>query len=155
MNANQAVSLPCSPDTAKIESNDTTLTVKVPCVNITNESQLIPQMAPISSPTATTSQTALPNIDQSTVCAPPVVNKTKSEIRDGTQPSTKKLEAENLVTPTEKNQDDEPISNKESKVEMSTPEIKEKVIDKTGQDQFNKLDKPDVISEPTVQPNLT
>ena len=59
------------------------------------------------------------------------------------------------VIPAEKNQDDEPICNKESKVETSTPKIKEKVIDKTGQDQINKLDKPDVISEPTVQPNLT
>ena len=162
------VSLPCSPETAKIElakqdmslkleeeSNDTTLPVETPCVNTANESQLIPQMTPTSSPTTTTSQTALPNIDQTTVSAPTVVNETKSEITGGTQPSTKQLEAKNQVTPTENNQYDEPISNKGSKVEMSTPEIKEKVIDKTGQDQLNKLDKPDAISEPTVQPNLT
>ena len=124
------------------------------CANTTNESQLIPQTAPKSSPPAKTNQTALPNRDQTTVSAPPVVNETKLEITDGTQPSTKQLEvAENPVIPTEKNQDDEPIGNKESKVETSTPE--EKVIDKTGQDQINKLDKPDVISEPTEQPNLT
>ena len=162
------VSLPHSLETAKIElakqdmslkleeeSNDTTLPVETPCVNTANESQLIPQMAPTSSPTTKTSQTALPNRDQTTVSAPPVVNETKSEITDGTQPSTKQLEAENPVIPTEENQDDEPIGNKESKVETSTPKIKEKVIDKTGQDQINKLDKPDVISEPTEQPNLT
>ena len=162
------VSLPRSPETAKIEltkqdmslkleeeSNNTTLPVETPCVNTTNESQLIPQMAPTSSPTAKTSQTALPNRDQTTVSAPPVVNETKSEITDRTQPSTKQLEVENPVIHAEKNQNDEPIGNKESKVETSTPEIKEKVIDKTGQDQINKLDKPDVISEPTEQPNLT
>ena len=162
------VSLPRSPETTKIElakqdmslkleeeSNDTTLPVEMPCVNTANESQLIPQTAPTSSPTAKTSQTALPNRDRTTVSAPPVVNETKPEITDGTQPSTKQLEAKNPVIPTEKNQDDEPIGNKESKVETSTPEIKEKVIDKTGQDQINKLDKPDVISEPTEQPNLT
>ena len=161
------VILPCSPETTKIElaeqdmslkleeeSNDTTLPVEMPCVNTANESQLIPQTAPTSSPTAKTSQTALPNRDQTTVSAPPVVNKTKSEITDGTQPSTKQLEAENPVIPVEKNQGDEPIGNKESKVETSTPKIKEKVIDKTGQDQINKFDKPDVISEPTEQPNL-
>ena len=162
------VSLPHSPETAKIEltkqdmnlkleeeSNDTTLPVEMPCVNTANESQLIPQMAPTSSPTATTSQTALPNRDQTTVSAPPVVNKTKSEITDGAQPSTKQLESENPVIPAEKSQDDEPIGNKESKVETSTPKIKEKVIDKTGQGQINKLNKPDGISEPIVQPNLT
>ena len=137
------------------ESNETTLPVETPCVNTANESQLIPQTAPTSSLTAKTSKTALPNRDQTTVSAPPVVNETKSEITDGTQPSTKQLEAENLVIPVEKNQDDEPIGNKESKVETSTPEIKEKVIDKTGQDKINKLDKPDVISEPTEQLNLT
>ena len=162
------VSLPHSPKTAKIElanqdmslkleeeSNDTTLPVEMPSVNTANESHLIPQTAPTSSPTAKTSQTALPNRDQTTVSAPPVVNETKSEITDGTQPSTKQLEAKNPVIPVEKNQDDEPIGNKESKVETSTPEIKEKVIDKTGQDQINKLDKPNVISEPTEQPYLT
>ena len=137
------------------ECNDTTLPVEMPCVNTANESQLIPQTAPTSSPTAKTSKMALPNGSQTTVSAPPVVNKTKLEITDGTQPSTKQLEAENPVIPTEKNQDDEPISNKESKVETSTPKIKEKDIDITGQDQINKLNKPDVISEPIEQPNLT
>ena len=137
------------------ESNDTTLPVETPSVNTANKSQLIPQAAPTSSPTAKTSQTALPNRDQATVSAPPVLNETKSEITDGTQSSTKQLEAENPVIPAEKNHDDEPICNKVSKVETSTPEIKEKVIDKTGQDQLNKLDKSDVISEPTEQPNLT
>ena len=162
------VSLPHSPETAKIElakqdmslkleeeSNDTTLPVEMPCVNTANESQLIPQMAPTSSPTTKTSKMALPAGGQTTVSAPPVVNKTKLEITDGTQPSTKQLEAKNPVIPTEKNQDDEPIGNKESKVETSTPKIKEKDIDKTGQDQINKLDKPDVISEPLEQLNLT
>ena len=162
------VSLPHSPETAKIElakqdmslkleeeSNDTTVPVETPCVNTANESHLIPQTAPTSSPTAKTSKTALPNRDQTTVSAPPVVNETKSEITDGTQASTKQLEAKIPVIPAEKNQDDEPICNKESKVETSTPKIKEKDIDKTVQDQINKLDKPDVISEPTEQPNLT
>ena len=36
-----------------------------------------------------------------------------------------------------------------------TAKIKETDIDKTGQDQINKLDKIDVISEPIEQPNLT
>ena len=157
-----------TPETAKIElakqdmslkleeeSNDTTLPVEMPCVNTANERQLIPEIAPTSSPTAKTSKTALPNGDQTTVSAPPVVNETKLEITDGTQQSTKQLEAENPVIPKEKNQYDKPISNKESKVETSTAEIKETDIDKTGQDQIHKLDKNDVISEPTEQPNLT
>ena len=59
------VSLPHSPEAEKIElvkqdmslklegeSKDTTLPVETPCVNTVNESQLIPQMAPMSSPTA-------------------------------------------------------------------------------------------------------
>ena len=137
------------------ESNDTTLHVEMPCVNTANESQLIPQIAQTSSPTTKISKTALPNGDQTTVSAPPVVEETKLEITDGTQPSTKQLEAENPVILAEKNQYDKPISNKESKFETSTPEIKETDIDKTGQDQINKLDKIDVISEPTEQPNLT
>ena len=162
------VSLPCSLETTKIElakndmslkleeeSNDTTLPVETSCVNTTNESQLIPQKPPTSSPTAKTSQTALPNRDQTTVSAPPVANETESETTDGTQPSTKKLEAENPVIPMEKNHNDEPISNNVSKVETSTLEIKEDVIDETGQHKLNKLDKPDVVSEPTEQPNLT
>ena len=162
------VSLPRSLETAKIElakqdmslkleeeSNDTTLPVEMPCVNTANKSQLIPQTAPTSSPTAKPSKTALPNGDQTSVSAPPAINETKLEITDGTQPSTKQLEAENPMIPTEKNQDDELIVNKESKVETSTPEIKEKDIDKTGQDQINKLDKPDVVSKPIEQPNLT
>ena len=162
------VSLPHSPETAKIElakqdmslkleeeSNDTTLPVEMPCVNTANESQLIQQIAPTSSPSDKTSNTALPKGDQTTVSAPPVVEETKLEIPDGTQPSTKQLEAKNPVILMEKNQYDKPISNKESKFETSTPEIKEMDIDKTGQDQINKLDKIDVISEPIEQLNLT
>ena len=129
--------------------------METPCVNTANESQVIPQTAPTSSPTAKTSERALPNGDQTTVSAPPVVNENKLEITDVTQPSTKQLEAENPMIPDEKNQDDEPIVNKGSKVETSTPKTKEKDIDKTGQNQINKLNKPDVISEPIEQPNLT
>ena len=138
------------------ESNDRTLPVEMPCVNTANESQLIIQIALTSSPTAKMSKTALSNRDQTTVNAPPpVVNETKLEITDGTQPSTKQPEAENPMIPTDKNQYDKPIGNKESKAETSTPEIKETDIDKTGQDQINKLDKSEVISEPIEQPNLT
>ena len=162
------VSLPRSPETAKTElakqnmslkleeeSNVTTRPVEMPCVNTANKSQLIPHMAPTSSPTAKMSKTALPNGDQTTVSAPPVVNETKLEITDGTQPSTKQIEAKNPVIPTEKNQYDNPISNKESKVGTSTPEIKVKDIDKKGQNQINKPDKIVVISEPIEQLNLT
>ena len=137
------------------ESNDATLPVETPCVNTANESQLIPQIAPTSSPTTKMSKMALPNIDQTTVSAPPVVSETKLEITDGTQSSTKQPEAENPVTPADKNQYDKPISNTESNAEPSTPEIMEMDIDKTGQDQINKLDKREVISEPIEQPNLT
>ena len=163
------VSLPRSPETAQIElakrdmslkleeeSNDRTLPVETSCVNTANESQLIPQIAPTSSPTAKMSKTALPNRDQTTVNAPPpVVNETKLEITDGTQPSTKQLEAEKPMIPSDKNQYDKPNGNKESKAETSTPEIKETDINKTGQDQINKLDKSEVISEPIEQLNLT
>ena len=162
------VSLPCSPETAIIElakqdmslkleeeSNDRTLPVETPCVNTANESQLIPQIAPTSSPTAKMSKTALPNRDQTTVNAPPpVVNETKLELTDGTQPSTKQPEAENPMILTDKNQYDKPNGNKESKAETSTPETKETDIDKTGQDQINKLGKSEVISETIEQPNL-
>ena len=162
------VSLPRSPETEKIElakqdmslklegeSNDTTLPVETPCVNTANGNKLTPQIAPISSPTAKTSKTTLPNIDQTTVSAPPVVNKTKLEITDGTQSSTKQPEAENPVTPADKNQYDKPISNTETDAEPSALEIMEIDIDKTGQDPINKLDKREVISEPLEQPNLT
>ena len=72
------------------ESNYRTLPVETSCVNTANESQLIPQIAPTSSPTAETSKTALPNRDQTTLNAPPpVANETKPELMDGTQPSTK------------------------------------------------------------------
>ena len=162
------VSLPRSPETEKIElakqdmslklegeSNNTTLPVEMPCVNTANESQLIPQIAPTSSPAAETSKMTLPNIDQTTVSAPPVVNKAKLEITDGTQSSTKQPDAENPVTPADKNQYDRPISNTETITEPSTTEIMETDIDKTGQDQINKLDKREVISEPIEQLNLT
>ena len=162
------VSLPRSPETAKIElakqdmslkleeeSNDRTLPVETPCVNTANESQLIPQIAPTSSPTTKMSKTALPNRDQTTVNAPPpVVNETKLELTDGTQPSTKQPEAEHPMIPMDKNQYDKPNGNKESKAETSTPETKETDIDKTGQDQINKLGKSEVISETIEQPNL-
>ena len=162
------VSLPRSPETAKIElakqdmslkfeeeSNDRTLPVETPCVNTAIESQLIPQIAPTSSPTTEMSKTALSNRDQTTVNAPPpVVNETKLELTDGTQSSTKQPEAENPMTPTDKTQEDKPNSNKESKAKTSTPKTKETDIDKTEQDQINKLGKGEVISETIEQPNL-
>ena len=75
------------------ESNDTTLPVETPCVNIVNKSQLILQMAPTSSPAAKTSKITLPNIVQATVCAPPAANKAKSEISNGTQSPTEQPDA--------------------------------------------------------------
>ena len=137
------------------ESNDTTLLVEMPCVSTANKSQLIPQIAPMSSPTTKTSKTTLPNIDQTTESAPPVVNEAKLEITDGTQSSTKQPDTENPVTPAVKNQYDKPISNTGTHTVPSTPEIMETDIDKTGQDQINKLDKREVISEPIEQLNLT
>ena len=162
------VSLSHSPETEKLElakqdmslklegeSNDTTLPVETPCVNTVNESQLIPQMALTSSPAAKTSKTTLPNIVQTTVSAPPVANEAKLEITYGTQPPTKQPDADNPVTPADKDQYDKPISNTGNNGEPSTPEIIEMDIDKTGQDQLNKLDKREVISEPTEQPKLS
>ena len=162
------VSLSRSPETEKIElvkqdmrlklegeSNDTTLPVETPCVNTVNESQLIPQMAPTSSPTAKTSKTTLSNIVQTTVSAPPVANEAKLEITYGTQPPTKQPDADNPVTPVNKDQYNKPISNTGNNGEPSTPEIMEMDIDKTGQDQLNKLDKREVISEPTEQLKLS
>ena len=137
------------------ESNDRTLPVETPCANTVNESQLIPQIAPTSSPTTETSKTALSNKDQTTVNAPPpVVNKTKIELTDGTHSSTKQPEAKNPMIPMDKNQYDKPNGNKESKAKTSTPETKETGTDKTGQDQINKLGKSEVISENIEQPNL-
>ena len=57
------------------------------------------------------------------------------------------------MTPTDKTQD-EPNSNKESKAKTSTPKTKETDIDKTEQDQINKLGKGEVISETIEQPIL-
>ena len=162
------VNLPHSPETAKIElakqdmslkleeeSNDRTLPVETPCVNTANESQLIPQIAPTSSPTAETNKTALPNRDQTALNAPPpIANETKPELTDGTKPSTKQPEGENPMIPMDKNQYDKPNGNKETKAETSTPETKETDIDKTGQDQINKLGKSEVISETIEQLNL-
>ena len=162
------ISLPRSLETEKIElakqdmslklegeSNDITLPVETPRVNTANGNKLTLQIAPTSSPAAKTSKMTLPNIDQTTVSAPPVVNKTKLEITDGTQSSTRQPEAENPATPADKNQYDRPISNTETDAELSALEIMEIDIDKTGQDPINKLDKREVISEPLEQPNLT
>ena len=78
------VNLPLSRETEKIEllkqdmsmkfegePNDTTLPVETSCANIVNESQLIPQMAQMSSPITKSSKTTPPDIVQTTVCAPP------------------------------------------------------------------------------------
>ena len=104
----------------------------------------------------TTSKTALPNRDQAIVSAPPpVVNETKPELTDGTQLSTKQLESEKPMFPTDKNQYDKTNGNKESKAETSTLEIKETDIDNTGQDQIKELGNSKLISETIEQPNLT
>ena len=101
------------------------------------------------------SKMTLPNRDQTTLNAPPpVANEIKPELTDGTQPSTKQPEGENPMIPTDKKQYDKPNGNKESKAETSTPETKETDIDKTGQDQINKLGKSEVISETIEQSNL-
>ena len=163
------VSLPLSPETAKIElakqdiglkleeeSNNRTLPVEMPCVNTANNSRLIPQIAPTSSPTDTMSKMALPNRDQAIVSAPPpVVNETKPELTDGTQLSTKQPESKKPMFPTDKNQYDKTNGNKESKAETSTLEIKETDIDKTGQDQIKELGNSKLISETIEQLNLT
>ena len=112
-------------------------------------------MAPTSSPTAKTSKMTLPNIVQTTVSAPPVTNEAKLEITYGTQSPTKQPDADNPVTPADKNQYDKPTSNTGNNGEPSTPEIMETGIGKTGQDQINKLDKREVISEPTEQSKLS
>ena len=129
--------------------------MEIPCVKTVNESQLIPQMAPTSSPAAKTSNTTLPNIVQTTVSVPPVANEAKLEITYGTQPPTKQPDPDNPVTPADKDQYDKPTSNTGNNGEPSTPEIMEMDIDKTGQDQLDKLDKREVISEPTKQPKLS
>ena len=69
-------------------------------------------MAPTSSPAAKTSKMTLPNIVQTTEGAPPVVNGAKLEITYGTQPPTKQPDADNPVTPADKDQYDKPISNR-------------------------------------------
>ena len=162
------VSLPRSPETEKIElvkqdmsmklegeSNDTTLPVETPCANIVNESQLIPQMAPTSSPVAKTSKMTLSNIVRTTVCAPPAANKAKPEISRGTQSPTEQPNADNRVTSVDKNHHDKPTSNTGNNGEPSTPEIMEMDIDKTEQDQIKKIDEREVISEPIEQPTLS
>ena len=117
---------------------------------------MIPQIAPTSSPTDTMSKTALPNRNQTVVSAPPrVVNESKPELTDGTQLSTKQLESEKPMFPTDKKQYDKTNRNKESKAETSTLEIKETDIDKTGQDQIKELGNSEVISETIEQTNLT
>ena len=105
----------------------------------------------MSSPAAKTSKTTLLNIVQTTVSALPVANEAKLEITYGTQPPTKQPDADNPVTPADKDQYDKPISNTGNNGEPSTPKIMETDIDKTGQDQLNKLDKREVLSEPTEQ----
>ena len=137
------------------ESNDTTLPVETPCVNVVNESQLIPQTAPMSSPATGTSKTTLPNIVGTTVSVPPATNKAKSEISNGTQSPTEQPDADNPVTSVDNNQYDKPTSNTENNGEPSTPEIMETDIDKTGQHQLNKTDKREVISEPIEQLTLS
>ena len=97
----------------------------------------------------------LPNKVQTTEGAPPVVNGAKLEITYGTQPPTKQPDADNPVTPVDKDQYDKPISNTGNNGEPSTPKIKETDTDKSRQDQLNKLDKREVISEPTEQPKLS
>ena len=98
--------------------------------NTANESQLIPQKAPTSSPTAKTSKTALPNRDQTTVSAPPVVNETKLEITDGTQPSTKQLEAENPVIPMEKTRMMNQLVTKNLRLKQVHPKLRKRTLTK-------------------------
>ena len=134
------VSLPRSPEAAKIElakqdmslkledeSNDTTLPVEMPCVNTANESHLIPQMAPTSGPTAKTSETALPNGDQTTVSAPPVVNETKLETG---QDQIKKLDKIDVISePIEQPNLTQNITNKESvNPEQEKPDSHDKPV---------------------------
>ena len=76
------------------EANDTTLPVETSCANIVNESQLIPQMAPTSSPVTKSSKTTLPNIVQTMVCAPPAANVAKPEILRDTESPTEQPDAD-------------------------------------------------------------
>ena len=118
-------------------------------VTTTNESQLYPLPAPTMSPTAPA------NSDQTLVSVPPVLNETKSETTGGSPPASQQLESKKPVTPTEKNNNDnndEPIGNKVSTVKAST---KQDETDENRQDKINKLNRPDVASEPNEQPSLT
>ena len=117
------------------EANDTTLPVETSCANIVNESQLIPQMAPTSSPVTKSSKTTLPNIVQTMVCALPAANIAKSEISRDTESPTEQPDADAQVTAVDNNQHDKPTINTGNNGEPSTPGIREIDIDKTKQDQ--------------------
>ena len=162
------VNLPRSLETEKIElskqdmsmkfegeANDTTLPVETSCANIVNESQLIPQMAPTSSPVNKSGKTTLPKIVQTMVCAPPAANVAKPEISRDTESPTEQPDADARVTAVDNNQHDKPTFNTGNNGEPSTPGIGEIDIDKTKQDQINKTDKREVITESIEQPTLS
>ena len=132
------VNLPRSPETEKIElskqdmimkfegePNDATLPVETSCVNIVNESQLIPQMTPTSSPVTKSSNTTLPNTVQTTVCASPATNVAKLEVSRDTESPTEQPDADARVIAVDNNQHDKPTVNTGNNGEPSTPGISE------------------------------
>ena len=159
------VSLPCSPETTKIElakqdismklaedpleSNDTTRPVETSAVTTTNESQLDPPPAPTTNPTS-------PSIsDQTLTNEPPISNESKPETIDGPPSSNQQVETERPVTPAEKITKDEPVGNNVSTTQATTPETKEDGTAENEQDKTNEPHKPGVESEPIEQPSLT
>ena len=162
------VNLPLSPETEKIEllkqdmslkfegePDNTTLPVETSCANIVNESQLIPQMAPTSSLITKSSKTTQPNTVETTVCAPPAVNIAKPEISRDTDSPTEQPDAEARATAVDNNQHDKPTINTGNNGEPSTPGIGEMDIDKIKQNQINKIDEREVISESVEQLTLS
>ena len=160
------VSLPRSPETAKIElakqdismklaedpleSNVTTQPVKMPAVTITNENQLDPP------PTPTTNPTSPSTSDQTLTNEPPISNESKlGTIDDGPPSSNQQVETERPVIPAEKITKDEPVGNNVSATQATPPEIKEDRTAENKQDETNRPYMPGVESEPFEQPSLT
>ena len=130
------VSLPHSPETAKIElakqdismkladdtleSNVSTRPMEMPALTITNKSQLDPL------PTPTTNHISLSTSDRTLTNEPPISNESKLGTIDGGPPSSnQQVETERPVTPTEKITKNEPLGNSVSVNQATPPAIKE------------------------------
>ena len=115
----------------------------------TNESQLDPPPAQITNPTSPSTS------NQTLINGPPISNEAKPETIDGPPSSNQQVETEKPVTPAEKTNKDEPVSNNVSATQATAPETKDDGTAEKGQDKTNKPHKPGVESEPTEQPSLT